>query len=249
MIMRKRVFLLIVFLSFIKVSAFSGNTSMPMGVSPMRTYSSRDFKFGNGNYDMSRDYDGNVYFANINGILVYNGIEWTKLYTPNFAKVSHLYATKERNAVIAVGYDNFGKIEVDATSGELKYKSFLPLRGGKVLDSTFENTISINWFFDTLWNSYSNKLAFISNEEYFVLQEDSIVHISKLPEEFYPHSMFSLNSNLYIYYTGGSFYKFDKESFSPVKLPFSFPEDVSINFSFNSDNGCLLFGTDKGLYI
>lgn len=97
------------------------NQIKSFGLPFITNYGQSEYDFSSHNYDVLIGDDHKIYFANFQGILVFDGVNWTKLSLPNETSVSSL--TKSNNGTIYVGGMNeIGYLGSDE-SGRLKYVS------------------------------------------------------------------------------------------------------------------------------
>ena len=64
----------------------------------------------NRNFDIECDKAGNVYVANFEGLLIYDGIEWKMIHTPGISRITALY-TDGNNRVWFGGHNVFGYVD------------------------------------------------------------------------------------------------------------------------------------------
>ena len=87
------------------------------GIPFLHTYRSSDYHAHNRNFDVVTDQDGTAYFANFEGLLYYNNVEWRILHNPGITRITVLFIDKH-NVVWAGGYNFFGHI-AKKSNGEL----------------------------------------------------------------------------------------------------------------------------------
>ncbi|TAE75348.1 MAG: hypothetical protein EAZ85_02605 [Bacteroidetes bacterium] len=89
-----------------------------------RNYFPHEYKAASQNWEAVQDVEGNLYFANDKGVLVYNGLSWLLLTTQNESAVRSLaYSTKEKRVYIGASGD-FGYLQ-PTTNGSLEYISLI----------------------------------------------------------------------------------------------------------------------------
>lgn len=98
---------------------------------PIINYSTNDYQAGNQNWMIAQAANRNIYVANNNGLLEYNGAQWTLYPTPNG---SIMRSVKCAGKKIYTGfYMDFGYWQADHT-GVLKYNSIVKETGLKVIE-------------------------------------------------------------------------------------------------------------------
>lgn len=97
------------------------NEIKSIGLPVITNYGQADYDFSSHNFDVLIGDDQKVYFANFQGILVFDGINWTRLKLPKETAVYTL--TKSSDGTIFVGAMNeIGYLD-SGESGELRYVS------------------------------------------------------------------------------------------------------------------------------
>ena len=79
------------------------------GIPFLHNFRSNDYHAHNRNFDVVTDQNGTVYFANFEGLLYYNNVEWRILHNPGITRITVLFIDKH-NVVWAGGYNFFGRI-------------------------------------------------------------------------------------------------------------------------------------------
>lgn len=100
-----------------------------VGLVPVRNFLRNDYKGGSQNWAMVQDSIGRVYIGNRDGVLVYDGLRWKPYYLGNYTTVRSLNFEGETGRIYAGGTEEFGYFESDPLSGQLRYKSLMPLFG------------------------------------------------------------------------------------------------------------------------
>jgi ligand-binding sensor domain-containing protein/DNA-binding CsgD family transcriptional regulator len=106
---------------FFKLSAQN-----PIGIPQINIYSTLDYKGGSQNWDIDQDKNGLLYFANNEGLLVFDGRNW------------ELYSLPHKTVVRSIKIANDGKIYVGAQD-ELGY--FFPDKNGTLTYHSIRNQI------------------------------------------------------------------------------------------------------------
>lgn len=132
-----------------------GGIIKQMGMPFITTYNQASYEFGSQNFNILTGDDKRIYFANTEGILVFDGVHWTKLLLP---KKNQPYSlTKTADGTIFVGAVNeIGYLTADL-KGNLRYNSLIDLLD---FDKPF-----------TVWYSYT-----INNEVYFATSHHLFVY-------------------------------------------------------------------------
>ena len=166
-------------LIFILFSAACLGQELP----PFKNFSSSVYSAGNQNWDISQDSEGNLYFANEQGLLQYNGAQWSLYEMPNGSITRSVYCYQNR--IYTGFYMDFGYWEQDAT-GNFNFTSLKSNFKGEFLeDEQFWKIYSIDNFilFQSLSGVYSYNLE---NEEVeLITRESNIWKLFKVNDDFY----------------------------------------------------------------
>lgn len=109
---------------------------------PIITYSTSDYRAGNQNWKISQDSNNFLYFANNEGLLEFNGAQWSLYPSPNETIIRSVKVID--NKVFTGCYMEFGYWERQ-TTGQLKYKSLSRKIKDKLLpDEHFWEITAIN---------------------------------------------------------------------------------------------------------
>lgn len=106
---------------FIGLNMFGQNT---IGLPPITNYNNNIYKGGTQTWDIKQDTAGRMYFANNEGLLIYDGSYWKIYPQPN--KTILRSVALEGNRIYAGGQDEIGYYLPDE-HGILKYESLIPL--------------------------------------------------------------------------------------------------------------------------
>ena len=134
----------------------------PIGIPDIINYYKSSYGAGTDNRSIVEDQNGVMYFANLEGLLSFDGSSW-KLYSlPNKTIVRSLAMGKD-NRIYAGGQDDFGY--------------FTPDRNGKLCFTSLKNLLSKkDYSFTNIWNivTIGNDVFFRSKEKIFQYNSYSI---------------------------------------------------------------------------
>ncbi|MFP9117738.1 triple tyrosine motif-containing protein [Flavobacterium sp. RNTU_13] len=129
-----------------------------IGLPKIINYKKSDYLGGAQNWEMGQDSRGNMYFANTEGMLQYNGTSWTKYPIPN-ATVRSLKVDKSGRIYVG-GYNEFGYFEANA-KGKLVYHSISKLatpNSKKIIDFVWKvHILGDEVIFQTFFRTYIYK--------------------------------------------------------------------------------------------
>ncbi|MFY0652808.1 MAG: response regulator [Cyclobacteriaceae bacterium] len=126
-----------------------------------RDYSSSLSTYGSQNFDVQLGDDDKMYFANIEGLLIFDGIDWKRLRLPGRAGVYSLVKTKDGTIYVG-GIDEIGYLSTNS-NGQLKYNS---IKGklGKDAEQNF-----------TAWKSFliGDQVVFVCDQRIFIFNHQT----------------------------------------------------------------------------
>ena len=94
--------------------SFSVNSQL---LSPIQSFSPDQYNAANQNWDITQSDENDIFFANNDGLLKYNGSRWTTYSSPNGSIVRSIKAVKNR--VYAALYEDFGYWEKDISGNHI----------------------------------------------------------------------------------------------------------------------------------
>lgn len=109
-----------------------------IGLPEVRNYKKLDYRAGTQNWCMDQDANGNMYFANNNGLLQYDGASWRRYALRNTVAVRSL-RIDSLGRIYVGGYDEFGYYKANR-KGKLEYFSI-----SKLLESSRIKSIDFIW--------------------------------------------------------------------------------------------------------
>jgi hypothetical protein len=81
--------------SFTVQAAAQAGVDAYMGVPYFKNYPAGEYNAHNRNFDVLCDGEGHTFFANFEGLLVYDNVEWRILHTPDITRVVGLHMDEE----------------------------------------------------------------------------------------------------------------------------------------------------------
>ena len=95
-----------------------------IGLPNIRNYTKTEYDSGTQNWDMDQDANGNMYFANNNGLLQFDGSSWYTYEIPNSRNIRSVKVDSTTGRIYVGAYNEFGYFETNA-SGTLEYRSLM----------------------------------------------------------------------------------------------------------------------------
>ncbi len=192
-----------------------------------------EYRAGTQNWSITQSKSGFIYLGNNDGILEYDGTNWTNYPVPNSSVVRSVLAVGD--TIYSGAFEEIGFLAPD-TEGKLTYSSLNHL------------IPSIYTGFDEIWNIYASqgKIVFQSYNYLFILSEGEVKVIEPLTR----FSMLHLvNDHFYIVDTDHGLMLLENDSLHLVSNhPVFFRNEIRNILTL--DNGDLLIGTsNEGLFL
>lgn len=226
-----------IFLIFILLNLFSVKAQVKeIGLPKIKNYTKAEYKSGTQNWNIDQDTNGNVYFANNNGLLQFDGLSWESYTIPNSVSVRSVKVDESTGRIFVGGYNEFGYFQPDE-KGKLVYTS--------LFDSLKNSKNSLT---DFIWkiHIYKDEVIFQSFLKTYVFQNNQIEMIE--PVSRFQFS-FMVGDELYFQdITAGVLQYRDGKLFSLKGT--SVLNDAEIWGMFSISKNKLLIATlEKGLFV
>ena len=140
-----------------------------IGTPFIRNFSKLEYRAGTQNWAIAQDQKGFMYFANNEGLLVFDGVKWELYKMPNSSMVRSIFINDKGEIYIGV-YNEFGKM-VPGPDGKL---AFVSLKNK--IPPEYQN-------FDDVWSisPYQGKIVFQSYNAIYIYDENGTVTVVKAP--------------------------------------------------------------------
>ena len=205
-----------------------------IGLPEIRNYKRSDYKGGTQNWNIDQDENGNLYFANNNGLFQFDGSSWHKYMLPNNS-VIRCVKIEKTGKIFVGGYNEFGYFESNS-KGLLVYHSL-----SKFLDKKKSA-------FDIVWKIHiqNEEVIFQSFESIFILS-NNILKIIKPYSRF--QFSFQVENKLYIQDVSKGLVEYRNGKLFPLSGT-TLLNNTEIWGIFSISKEKLLITTlDKGLFI
>lgn len=155
-----------------------------IGLPDIRNYKRSDYKGGTQNWDIDQDKNGNLYFANNNGLFQFDGSSWRKYNIPNSTAV-RCVKIDNSGKIFVGGYNEFGYFKANS-KGKLDYFSL-----SKMIN---RNNLKL---MDFIWkiHIHNDEVIFQSFEGTYIFKNKKI-KILEAPKRF--QFSFQVKNHLYI---------------------------------------------------
>ena len=206
-----------------------------IGVPDMKNYERIDYRGGTQNWDIDQDKNGNMYFANNNGLLQFDGSTWRNYPIP-FSSIRSVKVDGATGRIYVGGYSEFGYFESDA-NGKLTYRSL----SGLIPDPT--SSIS-----DFIWkiHLYNDEVIFQSFRRAYIFKNGKITLLDT-PNRF--QFSFTVNNRLYFQDIANGVFEYKRGALFPLKGT-SVLNNMEIWAMFSMPGKGLLIATlNNGLFL
>ena len=206
-----------------------------IGLPEIRNYKRTDYKGGTQNWNIDQDNNGNIYFANNNGLFQFDGAFWHKYTLPNHSGIRSIKI--DNSGKIYVGnYNEFGYFKSDS-KGKLVYFSL-----SKFLDKKTVNTIDMVWKI----HLYKDEVIFQSFAMAYVFKKNKLSLLK--PKSRFQFS-FEANNKLYFQDVSAGIMEY-RNGYLFALEGTNILNDTEVWGIFPMPEGKLLFATiDKGLFL
>lgn len=193
-------FLFVVF-SINLLYSISSNISF---IPPVYNYTTNNYKAGNQNWAIAQDRNGILYFGNDNGLLSFDGVNWSLHQLPNNLSVKSIYIdSSSSNEKIYVGsFEEFGYFERNET-GQFIYHSIK------------DNVDGYDFHNDEIWSihPFEGKVYFQSFSRIFMYDGDKVDIINPNPSVLY---LFPSGDKMFAQLINNGLAEFDGENFYEI---------------------------------
>lgn len=205
-----------------------------IGVPEIWNIGRSEYQGGTQNWNIVDDEQGNIYVANNNGILRFDGEEWETFPASNNSVVRSLAYGADKKLYVGA-FNEIGVLERSATAG-LSYKSL-----NYLIPENAKN-------FDDVWNIYQTRFGVVFQSfESILIYKNNTIHVIK-PEERFGHS-FYVNNNYYVVEIGVGLRMLVDNSLQTVADDLLFTQDEIQSLTPVNASDLLVGTMNNGLYV
>ena len=207
-----------------------------IGTPFIRNFSKLEYRAGTQNWAIAQDQKGFMYFANNEGLLVFDGVKWELYKMPNSSMVRSIFINDKGEIYIGV-YNEFGKM-VPGPDGKL---AFVSLKNK--IPPEYQN-------FDDVWSisPYQGKIVFQSYNAIYIYDENGTVTVVKAPLRL-PTSYSVSGRLLFNDLNEGLLELSDTKLVKLEGCEKLKGKDICAILPFPEDNQLLICTVDKGLFL
>lgn len=197
-------------------------------------FNKQDYNAGNQNWSIESDREGFIYAANNDGLLIFDGTDWSLLKNPDQTVMRSVYCSPD-GRIYSGSYEECGYWEKDANR-ELKYYSLKPMMA------------RLNLHNDEIWKiiPFKGKIYFQSFTSLFVYDQRSIRSIPVPGPIIF---LLKAHERLFVQSVKGALYEVNDETLDPVD-PLKILEKTEVKTILPLPEGTFLIGTTaNGFYL
>ena len=207
-----------------------------IGTPFIRNFSKLEYRAGTQNWAVAQDQKGFMYFANNEGLLVFDGVKWELYKMPNSSMVRSIFIN-DKGEIYIGAYDEIGKMVPDE-NGKLVYHSLKDK-----IPPAYQN-------FDDVWNilPYKDMIVCQSYNAAYVLKEGKEFSVIPSPVRF-PNA-YNAAGRIFFYDTKEGIFEFNGTNMVPLKGCEKLKgEEINSIMPYKGKNNLLICTLDKGLFL
>ncbi len=217
------------------LGAWTAGYAVESGSPFFTNFGAEDYRAQERNFDVVCDAQGNVFFANFQGVLHYDNSRWQVYMTPDISRISALLSDG-KGGVYVGGYNTMGVLQVTPQGG-LAYGK---LRGG-VADSTLRTGEILKIV------PRGDGFVFVGEQRLAYVVRDSLLSTVEVPESTV-RSAFFLSSDLYVQTEDNTVYRYSDAGLQQDHSA-AWGGSVRVTCTCSLESGVVLVGTEKGLKV
>jgi ligand-binding sensor domain-containing protein/DNA-binding CsgD family transcriptional regulator len=204
-----------------------------IGLPEIRNFKRTDYKGGTQNWNIDQDKNGNLYFANNNGLFQFDGSTWRKFTLPNSPDTRCLKIDPSGKIFIG-GYSEFGYYKTNS-KGKLEYISLSKLVNKKKI-------------IDFIWkiHLFKNEVIFQSFARIYIYKNNKLT-IVEAPNRF--QFSFQVKNHLYLQDISAGIVEYNNGKLYPLKDTKIFNNTEIWGMFPLPENKLLVATLNKGLFV
>lgn len=204
-----------------------------IGLPEIKNYKRTDYKGGTQSWNIDQDKNGNLYFANNNGLFQFDGSTWHNYPLPN-PPDTRCVKIDPSGKIFIGGYSEFGYYKTNS-KGKLEYVSISKMVNKKKI-------------IDFIWkiHLYKNEVVFQSFARIYIYKNNQL-RIVEAPDRF--QFSFQVNNHLYLQDISAGILEYKNGKLYPLKGTTSFNNTEIWGMFPMPDNKLLIATLNKGLFV
>ena len=222
-------------LIFILFSTLLFSQVKDIGLPDIKNFKKFEYKGGTQNWNIDQDKNGNLYFANNNGLLEYDGTSWNKYKIPNSDAIRSL-KIDDAGSIFVGGYNEFGYFKANA-KGKLAYLSL-----SKNIKKDAVKAMEYIWKIHII----DEEVIFQAFARIYIYKEGKVRTI-EAPNRF--QFSFEVNKRLYFQDMTAGILEYKNGSFHPLKNATALNNTEIWGMFALPEKRILIATIDKGLFV
>ncbi len=225
----------IIIITFLVYTVTSYSQVKNIGLPDIRNYSKTAYKGGTQNWDINQDSNGNIYFANNEGLLQFDGSSWRTYNLPNSSEIKTVKIDASGKIFVG-GYNEFGYFEAN-DKGKMIYFSLSKLVDRKKIKVT-----------DFVWkiHLFKDEVIFQTFARCYIYKKNKI-KVIEAPKRF--QFSYQVKNHLYIQDISTGIMEYHNNKLTPLKGS-EILNNTEVWGMFSLPNNKILIATlDKGLFL
>ncbi|WP_395063943.1 triple tyrosine motif-containing protein, partial [Flavobacterium sp.] len=206
-----------------------------IGYPEIKNFLRKEYRGSTQNWNIDQDKNGNMYFANNDGLLQFDGINWNQYKLPNKSSIRAVKIDKSGKIFVG-GYNEFGFFEANE-SGKLIYTSI-----SKLLKQKSTKPIDFVWKI----HFFNGEIIFQTFENLYSFKNNSVTIISA-PNRF--QFSFIANSKLYLQDIKNGLLTYQNNHLSSIANTTSLNNTEIWGMLPISKDSIVIATLDKGLFL
>nr|WP_315132311.1 triple tyrosine motif-containing protein [uncultured Flavobacterium sp.] len=204
-----------------------------IGLPEIRNYKRTDYKGGTQNWNIDQDQNGNLYFANNNGLFQFDGSAWRKYPLPN-SPDTRCVKIDSSGKIFIGGYSEFGYFKTNS-KGKLEYVSLSKMVNKKKI-------------IDFIWkiHLFKNEVIFQSFARIYIYKNNKL-KIVEAPNRF--QFSFQVKNHLYLQDISAGIVEYKNGKLYPQKGTTAFNNTEIWGMFPLPENKLLIATLNKGLFV
>jgi len=204
-----------------------------IGLPEIKNYKRTDYKGGTQNWNIDQDKNGNLYFANNNGLFQFDGSTWHNYPLPN-PPDTRCVKIDPSGKIFIGGYSEFGYYKTNS-KGKLEYVSISKMVNKKKI-------------IDFIWkiHLYKNEVVFQSFARIYIYKNNQL-RIVEAPDRF--QFSFQVNNHLYLQDISAGILEYKDGKLYPLKGTTTFNNTEIWGMFPLPENKLLIATLNKGLFV
>jgi ligand-binding sensor domain-containing protein/DNA-binding CsgD family transcriptional regulator len=219
---------------FIILPTFCFSQLKTIGTPAIRNFYNSDYGAGTQNWDIAQDENGFMYFANNDGLLIFNGVNWDLVRVSPFSPVRSVFIDKNNNPYIGL-INDFGILSTEEP-GYPVFKSLKHLLPPEIGD------------FEDIWRIHETSDGIVFQcYKYLFLYKNGRIEIIK-PQRSY-HFSFQIDKRLFLHEPDLGLFELTNGKLTKLQFWDNF-KDKDISAMLNTEQNQILICTPgSGIYI